>query len=355
MATKITGMQVRRFNLPRADPAWRTSIYAGTSVEGFVLELTANGTVGIGGSAAHPLVVSGDDVEAQLNGPVRDILMGASAYDGSSIREALKAAKVHSRASIAADLALYDLVGKMANLPGYALLGGKFRPRIRVVRMVGVKSPPELKATVEELVSQGLTHFKVKIGTGVDEDVARIRALRDAFGDAIWIGVDGNGAYQAAEAIELCKALEAYRVGLIEQPTKDFDMEALIQVTAASPIPIMADQCVDDVASALEVCQRKAAHVVSIKATKMGSLDECRQVTEVCHAFGVHVHFGGSAAPAVVDVAAAHLAASLPSIDEECEIGEFQALQGDPFRGATIRNGQMELGDAPGWGLTLAK
>lgn len=354
MATKISSMRVKRFNLPRADPAWRTSIYAGTAVEGFVLELTANGTVGIGGSAAHPLVISGDDVEAQLNGPVRDILMGASVYDGSSIREALKAAKVHSRASIAADLALYDLVGKMANLPGYALLGGKFRPRIRVVRMVGVKSPPELKATVGELVSQGLTHFKVKIGTGVDEDVARIRALRDAFGDAIWIGVDGNGAYKAADAIELCKSLEAYRVGLIEQPTKDFDMEALIQVTAASPIPIMADQCVNDVASALEVCQRKAAHVVSIKATKMGSLDECRQVTEVCHAFGIHVHFGGSAAPAVVDVAAAHLAASLPSIDEECEIGEFQALQGDPFRGATIRNGQMELGDAPGWGLTLA-
>ena len=177
---------------------------------------------------------------------------------GVASGEALKAAKVHSRASIAADLALYDLLGKVANVPGYVLLGGKFRPRITVVRMVGVKSPPELKATVGELVSQGLTHFKVKIGTGVDEDVARIRALREAFGDAIWIGVDGNGAYKAAEAIELCKSLETYRVGLIEQPTKDFDMEALIQVTAASPIPIMADQCVDDVASALEVCQRQS-------------------------------------------------------------------------------------------------
>jgi L-alanine-DL-glutamate epimerase-like enolase superfamily enzyme len=355
MTTKISGMQVKRFNLPRADPAWRTSIYAGTAVEGFVVELKANGAVGLGGSAAHPLVISGDDVEAQLNGPVRNILMGADVYDGSSIREALKAAKVHSRASIAADLALYDLIGKMANLPGYALLGGKCRPRITVVRMVGVKSPPDLKATVGELVSQGLTHFKIKIGTGVDEDVARIRALREAFGDKIWIGVDGNGAYQVGEAIELSRALEAYGVGLIEQPTKDFDMEALIKVTAASPIPIMADQCVDDVASAVDVCQRRAAHVVSIKATKMGSLDECRQVAEVCHAFGVHVHFGGSAAPAVVDVAAAHLAASLPSIDEECEVGEFQALQGDPFRGAPLRNGRMELGTDPGWGLTLAE
>jgi L-Ala-D/L-Glu epimerase / N-acetyl-D-glutamate racemase len=355
MAVKISSVRVKRFNLPRADPAWRTSIYAGSAVEGFVVEVAANGAVGIGGSAAHPLVISGDDVEAQLNGPVRDILIGADVYDGSGIQQALKAAKVHSRASIAADLALYDLLGKIANLPGYVLLGGKFRPRVTVVRMVGVKAPPELKTTVGDLVAQGLTHFKIKIGTGLDEDVARIRALREEFGDRIWIGVDGNGAYEVDAAIELSQALEAYQVGLIEQPIKDYDVDGLVKVTAASPIPIMADQCVEDVQSALALCQKRAAHVVSIKATKMGSLEECRRVTEVCHAFGIHVHFGGSAAPAVVDVAAAHLAASLPAIDEECEVGEFQALRGDPFRGAIVRGGRMELGTSPGWGLTLAE
>ena len=354
MATKISKVDIKRINLPRADPAWRTSIYAGTSVEGFIVEITANKTVGIGGSAAHPLVISGDDVEAQLNGPVREILMGADLYDGSRIRESLKAAKVHSRASIAADLALYDLLGKIAKVPGYVLLGGKFRPSVTVVRMVGVKAPPELKATVADLVSQGLTHFKIKIGTTIEEDVARIRALREAFADKIWIGVDGNGAYSVDAAIELSKALHAYQVGLIEQPIPDEDVDGLVRLTAASPIPIMADQCVEDVESAVAVCQKRAAHVVSIKATKMGSLEECRRITEVCHAFGVHVHFGGSAAPAVVDVAAAHLAASLPGIDEECEVGEFQALQGDPFRGAPLRNGRMELGTKPGWGLTLA-
>jgi L-alanine-DL-glutamate epimerase-like enolase superfamily enzyme len=339
MALTIKTMRVKRFNLPRVDPTWRTSIYAGSAVEGFVVEIAADGAVGIGGSAAHPLVISGDEVEAQLNGPVREVLIGADVYDGSAIRQALKAAKVHSRASIAVDLALYDLLGKVANLPGYVLLGGKHRPRVTVVRMVGVKAPSELKQTVGDLVAQGLKHFKVKIGTGVDEDVDRIRALREEFGDRIWIGVDGNGAYAADAAVELSKALEPYRVGLIEQPVKDEDVEGLTKVTAASSIPIMADQCVEDVASALALCQKRAAHVVSIKATKMGSLDECRRVTEVCHAFGIHVHFGGSAAPAVVDVAAAHLAASLPAIDEECEVGEFQALQGDPFRGAVIRDG----------------
>ena len=117
----------------------------------------------------------------------------------------------------------------------------------------------------------------------------------------------------------------------------------------------MADQCVDDAESALEVCRRHAAHVVSVKATKMGSLDECRRVFEICHAFGIRVHIGGSAGPAVVDVAIAQWAATIPGVDEECEVGEYQALKGDPSVGTIIRNGCMELGTAPGWGLSLPR
>jgi L-alanine-DL-glutamate epimerase-like enolase superfamily enzyme len=77
-------------------------------------------------------------------------------------------------------------------------------------------------------------------------------------------------------------------------------------------------------------CQRCAAHVVSVKSTKMGSLNECRRVFEICQAHGVRVHIGGSPGRAVVDVAMAQLAASLLGMDNECDVGEFQALEGDP-------------------------
>ncbi|HWP56461.1 MAG TPA: mandelate racemase/muconate lactonizing enzyme family protein [Candidatus Acidoferrales bacterium] len=354
MATQIDNVNVRRLRMPRVDPTWRTSSYAASSIEGFILEVRAGGVVGLGGTAAHPSNISGDDLEAQLNGPVRKILIGADVFEGSRIRESLRAANLHPRATIAADLALYDLLGKLARVPAYVLLGGKLRDRISVVRMVGIKAPDDLTKTVGELVRQGLTHFKVKIGTGLAEDLARIRALREAFGDRIWIGVDGNGAYDVDGAIALSRALEPYRVRLIEQPIDYRDLDGLARLTAASPIPIMADQCVEDVQSALAVCERRAAHVVSIKATKMGFLEDCRKVTEICRAFGVRVHVGGSAVPAVVDVASAHLAAALPGIDDEAEVGEFQAVQGDPFRGAVIRDGRMAMGESPGWGLSLA-
>jgi L-alanine-DL-glutamate epimerase-like enolase superfamily enzyme len=327
---KINNVRLTRIDMPRVDPAWKTASYAGTAVEGFILEIDAGGITGIGGTAAHPNNISGDRLEAQLNGPIRSALLGSNALSGNAIRETIRRTKVHSRTSLAADLALYDLAGKLANLPCHALWGGAIRSRVRVVRMVGIKPPAELQAAVGQLVEQGITHMKVKVGTDIQEDVERIRVLRKAFGESIWIGIDGNGAYTAEQAIELSRAIVPYKVGLIEQPIDYRDLTGLARVTAASPIPIMADQCVYDVKSALEVCQRRAAHVISIKATKMGSLEECKRVFDVCQAFGIRAHIGGSAGPAVVDIAQAQWAASLLGMDEECEVGEFQALKGDP-------------------------
>lgn len=69
---------------------------------------------------------------------------------------------------------------------------------------------------------------------------------------------------------------------------------------------------------------------------------------EICQAHGVRVHIGGSAGRAVVDVAMAQLPASLSGMDNECEAGEFQALEG-----ARIENGWIDLNREPGWGLRL--
>ena len=97
-----------------------------------------------------------------------------------------------------------------------------------------------------------------------------------------------------------------------------------------------------------------AAHIVSIKGTSLGSLDECRRVYEICRAFGVRIHFGGSVASAIADLAQAQLAASLPGVDKECEVGEFMAVKGEPVSGVSIHHGELEVGSQPGWGLSFA-
>jgi len=220
--------------------------------------------------------------------------------------------------------------------------------------MVGIKTPSDLVAATGEFMEEGYTHFKVKLGTGVAEDVERIHALRSEYGDSVWIAIDGNGAYTTDEAIELSRGLAPYDVRLIEQPIDYTDLEGLARLTAASPIPVMADQFVNGLESARQVCERQAAHMVSIKIGQCGTIDECRRVAELCLAFGVRVHVGGGGRPIVVDAAHAQFAASVPGIEAEAEVGECFALTNDLTGGVDVRDGTWHITDAPGLGVTVA-
>ncbi|MPZ13147.1 MAG: hypothetical protein GEU73_01755 [Chloroflexi bacterium] len=350
---QINGLRVRRIVMPRVDLAWRTASYAASVVEGCVAEVDAEGVTGIGGTSVRPSGFTAQELEAQLNGPVRRLLIGADVGERTMIRETLRSAGIHRSAVFMADLALLDLLGKAAGVPSCALWGGAVRPGGPVVRFVGLKPPGELVAAASDMLEQGFSHLKIKLGTTVDEDVERIRVLRSTFGDRLWISVDGNGAYAVDDAIALSRGLEPYEVALIEQPINYHDLDGLVRLTATSPIPIMTDQYVNSLDRALEVCRHRAAHIVSVKIGQLGSVDECRRAAELCLAFGMRVHVGGGAQPAVVDAAQAQVAVSVPGIEEEAEVGEFLALTGDPTGGPTIRDGRFEVGSAPGLGVTL--
>lgn len=97
--------------MERLDPAWQTATYAANAVDGFLLGIGADGMMGIGGTAAHPNALTPDVLESQLNGPVRFALEGADPTLGNLIRQQLSSSTIHPRAYLAADLALYDLLG----------------------------------------------------------------------------------------------------------------------------------------------------------------------------------------------------------------------------------------------------
>lgn len=356
---EIRDVRITKVEMVRKDPAWRTARYAATetgysSISAFVLSAIADGIEGIGATAAHLWQIQPDELERQLNGPVRAALEGADALNGNAIHRRLTELETHPRARLGADLLIQDLAAKRAGLPCHALWGGALKDEIKVVRMVGIKSPAELVGFVGGLVKEGYDHFKVKIGTGVAEDLARVKALRDAFGGSIWIGVDGNDAYTVEEAIQLSRTLEPFDIAVIEQPVPWDDLDGLAKVTAASAIPIMVDDYVGDSASALEVCRRKAAHVATLKLGKAGSTGEFRRAAELCREFGVGVHIGGSVYPRAVDSAQVQLAATIPGVAEECEVAEFLAVEGDPLTGLPVVDGRIRISGELGLGVSFA-
>ncbi len=345
----IDRLHVTTRSLSRKDTNWRTATYASGAVPAIYVGLEAGGVVGVGATSAKSNHASLEQLRDQLEGWVRAELEQASL---DHVRRLLRRrdGAIHPRILLAVELALQDLCGKLAGLPAEVLWGGTCRDRVKVIRMIGLKDPDQLPAAMQPLVDEAFTAFKVKIGGGIGQDVERLRVIRSAFGPKVAVMVDANGVYTADEAIDLCRRLAEHDVALVEQPVAYHDIEGLARVTKSSPVDVVADQCVYDVASAADVCQRQAADAISIKITKMGTIEECVRVIAVCDAFGVGVHLGGSAAPGLVDSAACRLALTQASILPACEVGESGGLEGDVGGGFAVVDGHMTSDGSPGLG-----
>src|SRR5437763_16094123 len=112
----------------------------------------------------------------------------------------------------ALDIACWDIAGKARGEPVARLLGGMFRKRVQAYatgfyRVRGQGEAVRLAQEAERHVAQGFNAFKVKLGFGLDDDLAVMRAIKEVAGNHEAM-IDTNHAYGVAEAIRLGRSLE---------------------------------------------------------------------------------------------------------------------------------------------------
>ena len=134
-----------------------------------------------------------------------------------------------TRVISAIDNALWDVKGKAANMPVYKLLGG-YSDSVPVYIAGGYyeegKGLEDLAQEMEESVSMGAKAVKMKIGGApINEDVERVRVVREAIGPDIDLMVDANAAYRYYDAIKIAKKMEPYDVFWFEEPVNPDDYQ----------------------------------------------------------------------------------------------------------------------------------
>jgi L-Ala-D/L-Glu epimerase len=247
--------------------------------------------------------------------------------------------RLNPAAKAAVDMALYDLVGKMLNVPVYTLLGLNPKHTPRTSFTLGIDSPD--KMAKKALLARDYPILKVKVGT--KHDIDNLKAIREV--SPATIRVDANTGWTPKEAIKNINAFAPYNIEFVEQPIPARDLAGLKLIRENVPIPIIADEsCVT-----VEDIPRLAGCVdgINIKLMKCGGLSHALKMIHVARAHNLLVMIGCMIESSMAITAAAHLT---PLVDYADLDGNL-LIDNDPYTGVTVEKGKLLLPEGPGLGV----
>lgn len=309
-------------------PVRRPHLWAGLTTPAerryVVVKLTLNdGTVGWGETQAIQSWGGDDETRfGETPGTVRHVIEtllkpGLEGVDLRSFETAhaamRKVLRGHHYAKAAIDVAIMDAVARRLGVPIYQLLGGKVRDRIPIAHSIGLM---EIETAIEEsvqVVDEGVTTLKLKIGIDADRDVALVRDIRKAIGDAPRIRVDANQGYRTwREAVAAVERMMEYDISYAEQLVDGVD--GMAEVSARVNLPVMADESCWTERDVVRLAQAKAAQYLSVYYTKPGGIWKAKRLLTVAGAHGMFSDINGSGEFGIGNAANLQLAAAAPEV-----------------------------------------
>lgn len=321
---------------------------------------TDEGVTGVGEVSCTPVWSGEDNVTAAhfIRTILAPLLIGEDPTQIERLTAKMQKAifgNVFTRAGI--EMALWDILGKVAGLPVYRLLGGKAREVVATKFSISGLEPAQAAEVAEWAVAQGFRTMKVKVGIDPEGDVARVAAVREAIGPEIRLGVDANGGWSPRVAIQTIRRLTAYNIFFAEQPVQPYDVTWLADVRANVSVPIMADESVNTPQDAMALVRAQAADVLSVYVAKGGGIGPARKVAAVAEAAGLICTVGSNLELGVASAAMIHLALATPTIGAEefpCDIiGPFYYEDDLLVESLPIRGGEARPFERPGLGVEL--
>lgn len=250
------------------------------------------------------------------------------------------------------DMALYDLAGKVAGLPLYALLGGG-RRRFWTDNTIGLDTPERTVEKALRYKAEGFSAIKVKVGTTVEEDVRRVRSVREAIGPGLPIRIDANQGWDVPAAVAVLRAVEPFGVEYCEQPVPHWDLDGMRRVRERTAVPIMADESLFDHRDAVELARRGCCDYFNIKLAKCGGIRTALKIDAVAEGAGIACMLGSMSETRLGLSAAAHVVSARPNI-RFADLDTWFLHKEDPVTGGiTYDAGHITLPEAPGHGADL--
>ena len=252
------------------------------------------------------------------------------------------------------DMACYDLMGQISDLPACYLMGGKFVDKISLAALIPLGHPMLMKGLVRSYYKKGYRNFRLKLGKSVKDDEEIVRTIRKIFEEDNNLRVDYNHAYYPPTAVRAIKAIEKYSIDFAEEPVRASDYLSMAYVQNRVNIPLMAHEGFFSLNYFISLVELKAVRVLGLnsgpprgvtKALKAFNYAKMRGLGVVLHnqllgiASIMHIHF---------------TATKFPWIDYTTELFGQEMLVDDLIsKPIDYSNGYAFVPDGPGWGVKL--
>jgi D-galactarolactone cycloisomerase len=301
-----------RAALPQAQ---RTSQGDWPSLDIAVVEIrTDAGVTGWGECLAR---TSAPAYAAVVETMLKPILMGRNPFETATLWRAMRG-RLTGRAggmlieSLAGvDIALWDIMGKVAGLPVHRLLGGAGRGAVLAyASSINWGDDGRATAETEACIARGFRAIKVKIGQPVRAAIARAELIRRIAGPEIRLSVDANWAFDLDEATQVGAALAALDYWWFEEPIVPEDIDGYRRLRERTRVRLAAGESDFVVTQARDLIASRAVGVIQPDVARAGGITETRRIADLADSFHVayapHVGWSGAlCAAASVQIAAA--------------------------------------------------
>lgn len=300
-----------------------------------------------------------------INNTMRALVVGMDATATGAIWTKIYKAQVASHgmgagsviALSGVDMALWDARGKAVGWPVYKLLGGENKPIPAYAGgggALGFNDPAKLVDEVARLKQDGFRAVKLRIGDRVDRDLARVKAVRQAFPD-ITILTDANASYTLDDARRVMPALADLDVSWLEEPFPGTDLRSYKVASTFSSTPLALGENLYTRFEITGHIEQGHVRILQPDVGKAGGFTELMRIAAVASAWNVAIHPHGGVTG--LDLAAGiHLLAAIDNGGFFESSEGYNPLREGPFKQAPYTldsDGCVRPLDAPGIGLDV--